>query len=89
MTEAMLAVAADCCNERIVITQEGGYAREYAPYCSAAIGQTLVGLADGGVLIPDPYGERAITQPASVTLGLDAEAAIERAVKRQERHWAL
>jgi acetoin utilization deacetylase AcuC-like enzyme len=89
MTETVLAIADECCGGRLVVTQEGGYAPEYAPYCSAAIAQTLVGLQPGEPPIPDPYRERAETQPASVRLGLDAEQAIERAVSVQSRYWAL
>jgi acetoin utilization deacetylase AcuC-like enzyme len=89
MTEAMLAVAAECCAGRLVVTQEGGYAPEYAPYCSATIGQTLVGPPPGGEWIADPYGERAETQPASVELGLDAANSIERVLAVQQRYWAL
>jgi acetoin utilization deacetylase AcuC-like enzyme len=89
MTEAMMTIAAECCAGRLVITQEGGYAPQYAPYCSAMIAQTLVGLAPGGQWIADPYGERAETQPASVELGLDVASAIERALAIQQRYWAL
>ena len=89
MTEVMLAVAADCCEGRIVVTQEGGYAAEYAPYCSATIAQTLVGGEAGAEPIPDPYGSRAETQPASIEVGLDAERAIDRAGEVQRRFWAL
>jgi acetoin utilization deacetylase AcuC-like enzyme len=89
MTEAMLALAAECSAGRLVVTQEGGYAAQYAPYCSATIAQTLIGLCPDESPIPDPYGERAVTQPASVTLGLDAARAIERAVEVQTRYWRL
>jgi acetoin utilization deacetylase AcuC-like enzyme len=89
MTEAMLGVAAECCAGRLVMTQEGGYALQYAPYCSATIAQTLVGLAPGEEPIPDPYGERAVNQPASLALGLDAEQAIERVFEVQGRYWVL
>ena len=89
MTEAMLAVAAECCAGRLVVTQEGGYALQHAPYCSATIAQTLVGLAPDEEPIPDPYGERAVTQPASVTLGLDAEQAIGRVIAVQGQYWGL
>jgi hypothetical protein len=85
----MLAVAADCCDGRLVVTQEGGYAPAYAPYCSATVAQTLVGLAPGETWIPDPYGGHAETQPASVTLGLDAEQAIERVLGIQREYWAV
>ena len=72
-----------------MITQEGGYAPHYAPYCSATIAQTLVGVSDDGEWIADPYGDRAETQPSSIDLGLDAAAAIERVITVQERYWTL
>lgn len=89
MTEAMLAVADECCAGRLVITQEGGYAPQYAPYCSATIAQTLVGPGAEAAPIPDPHGERAETQPESVTLGVDAAHAIERVAATQSRYWSL
>lgn len=89
MTEAMMMVAAECCEGRLVFTQEGGYAPQYAPYCSATVSQTLVGLLPDGQVIADPYGERAEAQPASVELGLDAASAIERVIAIQQRYWAL
>ena len=89
MAEAMMAVAAECCDGKLVVTQEGGYAPNYAPYCSATIAQALVGVAPNGDWIPDPYGERAETQRASTELGLDAAAAIERVIAVQERYWTV
>ena len=89
MTESMMSVAGECCDGRLVVTQEGGYAPQYAPYCSATVAQTLVGLLPEGAAIADPYGERAETQPASVELGLDAARAIERVVAIQQRYWSV
>src|SRR5947207_10765912 len=89
MTETMLDIAAKSCDGRLVVTQEGGYAPQYAPFCSATVAQTLVGLAPAEEPIPDPYGERATTQPASVELGLDAERAIARVIEVQRKDWAL
>jgi acetoin utilization deacetylase AcuC-like enzyme len=89
MAEAMMAVAADCCDGKLVVTQEGGYAAHYAPYCSATIAQTLVGVSDAEEWIADPYGERAETQPASIEMGLDAAAAIERVITMQKRYWTM
>jgi acetoin utilization deacetylase AcuC-like enzyme len=89
MTEAMMTIAAECCEGRLIVTQEGGYAPQYAPYCSATIAQTLVGQVADGEGIADPYGERAATQPASVELGLDAASAIERVIAVQQSYWAL
>ena len=89
MTEMMMAIAVDCCDGRLVVTQEGGYAAQYAPYCSATIAQTLVGPDPVEAPIPDPYGERAVRQPASNELGLDAERAIERVAEVQSQYWVL
>lgn len=89
MCEAMLGVADACCGGKLVVTQEGGYAAEYAPYCSATIGQTLVGVSDEARRIPEPYGERADRQPASNEVGLDAAAAIERARAVQAQYWQV
>ena len=89
MTEAMLAVAGECCAGRMVVTQEGGYAPQYAPYCSATIAQTMAGLAPEEDPVPDPYGERAATRPESIHLGRDAAHAIERAAAVQSRYWTL
>lgn len=85
MTRTMMALADECCDGRLVVTQEGGYAAQYAPYCSAAIGETLVGMN----AIPDPYGGRAETIPASRLAGLDARAAIDHAASVQSRYWRL
>lgn len=89
MTEAMLRIADDCCGGRLVVTQEGGYAQEYAPYCSATIGQALVGAASEDAHIPEPYGHRAYSQPATLHVGLDAARAIEQALGVQRRYWDL
>jgi acetoin utilization deacetylase AcuC-like enzyme len=89
MCEAMLGIADTCCGGKLVVTQEGGYAAEYAPYCSATIGQTLVGVTDEAQRVPEPYGDRAVRQPASNIVGLDAEQAIERARKVQAKYWKV
>ena len=89
MTGAMLAVAATACAGRLVVTQEGGYAPTYAPYCSTAIAETLVGLPPGAAPLPDPYGERALTMPPSRELGLDAARAVELAAEVLRRYWPV
>jgi acetoin utilization deacetylase AcuC-like enzyme len=89
MTTMMMAVASETCEGRIVVTQEGGYAPQYAPYCSAAIAEALVGEHAGITPFPDPYGPRATTMPAADVLGLDAERAIEAAVVAHRRYWSL
>jgi acetoin utilization deacetylase AcuC-like enzyme len=89
MTTMIRAVAAESCGGRLVIAQEGGYALAYAPYCSAAIAEALIGQRPGVVPFDEPYGERAGTMPPSRSLGLDVVVALDRAVAVQKRHWTL
>jgi acetoin utilization deacetylase AcuC-like enzyme len=89
MTTIMMELASELCGGRIVVAQEGGYAPYYAPYCSAAIAETLVGAREGIVPIAEPYGSRATTMPPAMTLGLDAEQAIEAAIQAQQKFWKL
>ena len=89
MTRQLMAVADATCGGRVVVSQEGGYAAAYAPYCTTAIAETLVGLPEGATPVADPYGGRAATLPASVGVGLDAERAVEQAVATQRAYWSL
>jgi acetoin utilization deacetylase AcuC-like enzyme len=89
MTKMMMDVAAECCDGRLVIAQEGGYAPTYAPYCTASIAETLAGAGSGALPIGEPYGPRAVSLPPNRTLGLDAGQAIDRAVSVQRQFWPL
>ena len=89
MTRLMMDVAAECCDGRLVITQEGGYAPQYAPYCSASIAEALIGPVGGVASIPDPYEPRSQQMPASRTIGLDAERALNDAVTVYRHYWPL
>lgn len=87
MTRMMLGVAAETCGGRLVVAQEGGYAPTYAPYCSAAIAEVLSGI--DGHTIPEPYGDRASSQPPAVTIGVDATNALDRVLAVQRRYWNI
>ena len=90
MMEQMMKVADEACDGRVVVTQEGGYAPTYAPYCTAAILHTLAGGEALGVSAPiDPYGARQESFPPSLEVGLDCAAAIKQAVAVQRRYWDL
>jgi acetoin utilization deacetylase AcuC-like enzyme len=89
MTREMMALADEYCGGRLVVSQEGGYAPAYAPYCSAAIAETLVGPAADVTPIPEVYGERATGMPAARAMGLDTARAIEAAVAAAGRYWPL
>jgi acetoin utilization deacetylase AcuC-like enzyme len=86
MTRFMLGIAEESCGGRLVVAQEGGYAAAYAPYCSASIAEVLAG---GPVVVPEPYGPRAESEPAANRIGLDAEQAIERVIEVQKRFWTM
>jgi len=85
MTRAMMALADETCDGRMVVTQEGGYAPQYAPYCSAAIAETMVGAPE----MDDPYGPRARSLPASREVGTDCQRAVDAVAAVQSRHWNL
>jgi acetoin utilization deacetylase AcuC-like enzyme len=89
MTTLVRVVVAEACDGRVVVTQEGGYAAHYAPYCSAAIAEALVGEQEGITPFPDPYGPRAMSMPAANVLGLDAARAIDMAVTAHRSFWYL
>jgi acetoin utilization deacetylase AcuC-like enzyme len=89
MMTLMVAVAAEVSNGRVVVTQEGGYAPQYAPYCSTAIAEALVGACPGITPHPDPYGPRATSMLGANELGLDAERAIQAAIAAHGEYWSL
>ena len=86
MTRFMQRLADRHASGRMVVTQEGGYSPQYAPYCSAAIAEAMVA---GDTPIIDPYGDRADTMPTSVGMGEDCRIAIQRVREVQRRYWAL
>ncbi len=86
MARTMRDLAEECCDGRLVVTQEGGYAQQYAPYCSAAVAETLLG---GESVVPETYGERADSLPPSREVGLDCQRAVEQIVAFQRRYWDL
>lgn len=55
-TTALCGVADSVCEGRIVFAHEGGYSKDYVPFCGLAVVQALLGMSeeDEG-FIPDPY----------------------------------
>jgi acetoin utilization deacetylase AcuC-like enzyme len=88
-TRMVMAIAAETCGGRLVATQEGGYAPTYAPYCTAAIVETLVGPTPGVTPIGDPYGSRAESLPPTRELGLDVVRALDLATTVLRRYWSV
>ncbi|MDE5445810.1 class II histone deacetylase [Bradyrhizobium sp. CSA207] len=52
MTRMVKAVADECCDGRLVIVQEGGYAETAVPFCAHAVIEELAGVRSG---VDDPY----------------------------------
>jgi acetoin utilization deacetylase AcuC-like enzyme len=52
MTRMVMDVAADCCEGRLVMCNEGGYAAPYVPFCGLATVEALSGESSG---VEDPY----------------------------------
>lgn len=89
MCERLIAIADECSGGRIVVAQEGGYSLKYAPYCTAAIAETLCGVAEADAQVIEPYGSRAKTMPQATRIGLDGEAALRTIVEANRRFWKL
>jgi acetoin utilization deacetylase AcuC-like enzyme len=89
MAQTMLDVADQVCGGRMVVCQEGGYAPEYAPYCSATIAETMTAPGAAELALSEPYSDRADQLPASLVFGADAAAAIDRAAAAAGQWWPV
>ena len=86
MTDALINLANECCAGRLVILQEGGYSETYAPYCTLAIVEALMGRRTG---ISEPLGWDYIARrPEALTMGLDAEAALTELQHLHAPYWS-
>jgi acetoin utilization deacetylase AcuC-like enzyme len=52
MTQQLMEVADRCCEGRLLFSHEGGYSKDYVPYCGLAVVETLVGMKTA---CDDPY----------------------------------
>ena len=87
LTRAMIELASDMSDGRLVVVQEGGYSEIYAPYCTLAIVEELAGVRSG---IEEPVNaERASRWPQSQTVGLDARATIDAVKAHHREFWEL
>ncbi len=87
MTMAIMQVSDDVSGGRLIVSQEGGYSPEYAPYCSASIAETLTGEGEPFLPIGEPYGDRSYTLPSNISVGKDATDAIDQAAKVASVRW--
>ncbi|HEY7036461.1 MAG TPA: class II histone deacetylase [Thermomicrobiales bacterium] len=85
----VMGLASESCGGRLVLTQEGGYAPTYAPYCTASIIETLVGPQANATPIGEPHGARAESMPPARELGLDVARSLELATTVLRRYWSV
>lgn len=86
MTRVALALAEECCGDRLVIVHEGGYSQTYVPACTLAVIEELAGVATPW---PDPALARLRTARTQREVGLDAERAIAAVLETQRAYWSL
>lgn len=63
MTRRTMAIAADCCDGKLVLAHEGGYSELHVPFCGHAV---INELASAGIDAPDPLAPRALAQQPNV-----------------------
>lgn len=71
---------------RLVALNEGGYSAGYAPFCTLAVVEALVGVRTE---VEDPLAGGSELAQAMVELRADQERAIARARAAQAEHWEL
>ncbi len=59
MTLRMKDLAAELCEDRLVLVHEGGYSEVYVPFCGHA---TLEALSGSSITAPDPFGDTMIAR---------------------------
>ncbi|MDI3305765.1 MAG: class II histone deacetylase [Acetobacteraceae bacterium] len=87
MTATMRQIAAASAEGRLVVALEGGYSEIYAPYCTLAIVEELLGERTG---IEEPLApERVAAWPTTRQVSLDQAEAIARARAVHRARWGL
>ena len=74
MTKAIMKVADELCEGRIVAVHEGGYSEAYVPFCGVSVIEALSGEASP---IVDPYLESILANPSQVLQSVQRDT-IER-----------
>lgn len=87
MTRKMQELAGKVCNGRLVLAQEGGYSEPYAPYCTMAIFEELLGRKTGIEEPLDP--DRVLKWPAVNEISGDQRAMLDAVRKHQSQFWKM
>ncbi|GCE16442.1 hypothetical protein KDK_02420 [Dictyobacter kobayashii] len=86
LTALMVELADKVCEGRLVILQEGGYSISYAPYCSVAIAEALLGTNVG---IVDLYDNAPELRRSQTIFSHDTQQALREAHTHYQRWWQL
>jgi acetoin utilization deacetylase AcuC-like enzyme len=85
MTSALMSVADECCEGRLILVQEGGYSELYAPYCALGIVESLTGFRSH---LPEPEDLNLLKRrPDVAAVGPGAEAALRNIAGFHARFW--
>lgn len=87
MTRTMQALADRVCDGKLVLAQEGGYSEPYAPYCTLAIFEELLGRKTGIEEPLDP--DRVLQWPAISEISGDQRAALDAVRTHQSQFWKM
>lgn len=86
IAELMLGLAEDICEGRLVMLQEGGYSAAYAPYCTVAVVEPLLGVDLG---IVDLYAGSAEVDRSATIFTKETEEALVGARKWHRNWWKI
>lgn len=87
MTRTMQSLADTVCDGRLVLAQEGGYSEPYAPYCTMAIFEELLGRRTG---IEEPLDhDRVLQWPPISEISGDQRAALDAVRAHQSQFWKM
>lgn len=87
MTRHMKSLAEKVCGGKLVLAQEGGYSEPYAPYCTFAIFEELLGQRTG---IEEPLDPNRVPHWPPVTeISGDQRAALDQVRKHQATYWKM
>jgi acetoin utilization deacetylase AcuC-like enzyme len=87
MTQTMQRLAQKVCSGRLVLAQEGGYSEPYAPYCTFAIFEALLGRKTG---VEEPLDPARVVQWSPISeVSEDQRTALNRVKEQQAQYWNM
>lgn len=87
MTSALMELAAEVCQGRLVLLQEGGYSELYAPYCVLGIVESLTGIRTH---LPEPLDPGVLQKrPEIAAVGPGAAAVLKEIETAQAVYWPV